>query len=242
MEKHPIDRLFEEKLKDFAEMPATNLWERIEKQIPHQKEQDKGFFRRFWWVLLLLLPMGASIRYVQYTKHETNAQKVEKNTNQMPQTAQIVENTQSVGETSETLLEGNTTERIQENAIQQPVNEKNEKNIKTDATPAEQNASSNQKVEEREKTTEEPTEKIVEKDKENTTPIKENTNKNTDTIKNNATKKGVKVIIKLSEPEEPKEGKARDFASTKAGKFLKKAKRIKEGETKIPPLTITLNY
>ncbi|MCU0436274.1 MAG: hypothetical protein MUC49_00065 [Raineya sp.] len=248
MEKKSIDKLFEDKLKDYTSTPSINLWDRIEKQIPHEQKQEKGFFRRFWWLcLLLFVPVGIGIWYINQDKN--TAQKNEIVMEHTPKqsnhdTNEMIDVVSSENQKDKEKAEN--TEEVKNNLTQKyaqdaenkdfSINQKkNEKNIKTEATSEKEISSTNQKAEEKE-VKQNSNEKTEEKAKEE---IKET--KKVDSVKPQPAKKGVKVIIKLSESEEPKEGKARDFASTKTGKFLRKLKQIKEGETGIPPVQIPLN-
>lgn len=246
MEKHSIDKLFEDKLKDYTSTPSINLWDRIEKQMPQEQKKEKGFLRRFWWLcLLLFIPVSIGVWYVNQDKNI--ALKQESNMNNQNIQSNIENNkTQklAISEEKKTEEKANQIEESKKDLIKKEhqysenkefsINQKkNEKNIEPEATPETEITSTHQKAEEKE-IKQNSNEKIEEKAKEEI--------KKTDSVKpQQPAKKGVKVIIKLSEPEEPKEGKARDFASTKAGKFLKKVKQIKNGETGIPPVQIPLN-
>ncbi|KOY86217.1 hypothetical protein AD998_08710 [bacterium 336/3] len=244
MEKNPIDKLFEDKLTDYTSTPSVNLWDRIEKQIPYEQKEEKSFLRRFWWLcLLLFIPMSIGIWYMSYEKNTTqksenmatyiNTQKlvdIENNETKNIINSGKKESEEKIEETKNNLIQKDLqNSENKEFSINQ---KKNEKNIQSEATSEKEISSTNQKAEENE-VKQNSNEKTEEKVKEETKKI--------DTAKPQPAKKGVKVIIKLSEPEEPKEGKARDFASTKTGKFLRKLKQIKEGETGIPPVQIPLN-
>lgn len=47
MKKDPIDRLFEEKLKDYSEVPDHKVWKAIETSLNKRKKSRKGI--PFWW-------------------------------------------------------------------------------------------------------------------------------------------------------------------------------------------------
>lgn len=247
MEKNPIDKLFEDKLKDYNSTPALNLWDRIEKQIPHEQKEEKSFLRRFWWLcLLLFIPMSIGIWYMSYEKNTTqksenmathiNAQKlvdIENNETKNIINSGKKESEEKIEKTEETKNNFTKKEPQDPENKEFSINQKkNEKNIQSEATSEKEISSTNQKAEEKE-VKQNSNEKTEEKVKEET--------KKTDTAKPQPAKKGVKVIIKLSEPEEPKEGKARDFASTKAGKFWKKVKKIKNGDFELPKFSISQN-
>lgn len=229
MEKHPIDRLFQEKLENFIPMPSPHLWERVQATLP-EKGPRKSYWK--WWTLSVLVVLVGSF-CVWKIAFEYSTQKVEK----VPLEALVSKNLEN---NSRKILEKTfENQKIdhQENLISKRAvregffeykNRKTEKNDTLLATPQPKQASYVQKVNDKTTMPAEtleimPKEDATEKEKVIiTTP-----NAPKDSV--GQPKKGTKIIIKLSEPL-PQESKARDFASTKTGKFLQKVRKIKEGE------------
>lgn len=220
--KHPIDKLFEQKMAEYSSNPSPKLWEKMESRLPQKRNSSKSKYALFLLCFVFLAGL------VFFTSEKPQKQQA---------TAHIQQEIVVMPEKSSKLASEN------QNILKEKVLEKKEeifeKNIPIQATPASKKASSMQKTQ-KEANPEEDKEVNSEKIEKDT--ITKQSIQVTDTTKTpeNTKPKGTKIIIKLSEPEQPKESRARDFASTKAGKFLKKAKKVKNGEADLPYFGIVL--
>ncbi|MDX1905075.1 MAG: hypothetical protein SFU27_13035 [Thermonemataceae bacterium] len=228
MEKHKIDKLFENAFVEFVSTPNANLWERIETQIP-QSSSKKTHKKRFIWLLLSLLFLAISWVSYRYSHEELLAG------SHKPKKAEYVASipTHTNMDTQENDKKFDVNAATKHHLEPTTVLEKKIGSETPNLPPAEEKS-----IELIQKEEKKMTEVEIKKDSISQSisskPLK-------DTLQKSQTPKGTKIIIKLSEPEPSQEGKARDFAATKTGKFLRKLKKIKNGESKIPKLHIALN-
>lgn len=220
--KHPIDNLFEQKMAEYSSKPSPKLWEKLESHLPQKKNNHISKYSLF----LLCFVFLSGLVFFMFEK----LQEQEATAHKQQEIVMIPEKSSKLASENQNILKEKVLEKKEEIF---------EKNIPIQATPTSKKASSMQKAqneENREKDKEVNTEK-TEKD-----TLTKQSIQITDTTKTpeNTKPKGTKIIIKLSEPELPKESKARDFASTKAGKFLRKAKKVKNGEADLPYFGIVL--
>ena len=220
--KHPIDKLFEQKMAEYSSNPSPKLWEKIESRLPQKR---KSYNSKYTLLLLCLFFIAGFVFFIFEKAQEQNPR-----ANTQQEAIAIAEKSQKLASESQ---------NIQKEEVLEKKEEIFEKNIPIQATPTSKKASSMQKAQ-KEANPEEDKEVNLEKIEKDT--ITKQSIQITDTTKTpeNTKPKGTKIIIKLSEPELPKESKARDFASTKAGKFLKKAKKVKNGEADLPYFGIVL--
>ncbi len=220
--KHPFDKLFEQKMAEYSSNPSPKLWEKMESRLPQKRKSNKSKYALFLLCFIFLAGL------VFFTSEKP--QKQEATAHIQQEIVVMPEKSSKFAPESINIHKGEVLEKKEEIF---------EKNIPIQATPTSKKASSIQKVQQEESSEKDPKANVEKLD--NDTIAKQSI-RITDTTKTpeNTKPKGTKIIIKLSEPEPPKESKARDFASTKAGKFLKKAKKVKNGEADLPYFGIVL--
>ncbi|WP_448530267.1 hypothetical protein [Raineya sp.] len=229
MQEHLTDKLFREKFTDFSSEPSKHLWEVLEEKLEQKKSKHKKYVWLSWAIVFLMVATFLIFNFIQNEKKwyaKNNA---------------YVKSSNSISTTAS----HNTSTKLLDVAPKEILQEKKqaEKQITSPSLSKElPQRKSDRKFHKTTTQMKEITEKSIEKDtlrkvqevlSDELKASKESNNINDDTLKSLPKPKGTKIIIKLPEPEPSKEGKARDFASTKFGKFLKNVQKLKNAELKL---------
>lgn len=228
MQEHLTDKLFREKFTDFSSEPSKHLWEVLEEKLERKKSKHKEYMWLLWSIVFMMTITFVIFKFVQNErKSYTESNNLAKNSNST---------STSISHNNSPILKVTPKEILQEKpkVEKQIMNPSSSKDFSQRISDRKSHKPTTKTEENIEKNTEKDTlrkvqEALSDEIKEN----KEAKNINNDTLKLLPNPKGTKIIIKLPEPEPSKEGKARDFASTKFGKFLKNVQKLKNAELKL---------
>ncbi|MCS6796125.1 MAG: hypothetical protein RMJ97_10230 [Raineya sp.] len=234
MQKHPVDKLFAEKFADFSPEPSTHFWENLETNL-EQKKHNKGNQRYFWIALTttILLVILAIVGWKFIEKPQIKANNNHFSQKQNSSIAYLQKANPSPTNPQEIKQVVKSVVGIKQENVTRPVKPK--KMHKKDTLKEIQTLESRNWEVKNDKVNLKPTENQFSSSKDSLFNFQPNENLKAnsakDSIRSNSPKsKGTKIIIKLPEPEPTRESKARDFASSRLGKFLKNLQKFKEGE------------
>ncbi|WP_186754296.1 hypothetical protein [Echinicola salinicaeni] len=138
-QKHPIDELFSQKLKQHQERPSNLSWERLDAQLGHQKKSNKPAWIKVAAVIIGIFALTILLWRIDFTENKENYPMLAEQTpalNQESLTQSAVVPTdssrQSVEKIEKPIDANNDTEKVEDEKDHKPV-------IKSKPAPTKEN-------------------------------------------------------------------------------------------------------